>query len=135
DAAERRHERFAYPPDGPASLLMHPSDIPPDYYQARGFHLLVGGVDEHLALVQAIRSHGDGLILVEPYYDPIELVPRDRLFQLLARVDAFAPDINEARAICGTEHVPTLLADLGRAGAIIIIRMGKDGALAYDPKD
>ncbi|MCA1646566.1 MAG: PfkB family carbohydrate kinase [Chloroflexi bacterium] len=134
DAEEGRHERFSYPPDGLAGLRVSPSDVPPDYYQARGFHLLVGGVEEHLALVEAIRARGDGLILVEPYYDPIQQVPRGRLFELLASIDAFAPDLNEARAICGTDHLPTLLAELGRAGTIIIIRMGKHGAVAYDPR-
>ena len=134
DADERRHERFVYPPDGPAWASGRSVRHPARLLRGRGFHLLVGGVDEHLAQVEAIRAHGDGLILVEPYYDPIELVPRERLFELLARIDAFAPDLNEARAICGTDHVPTLLADLGRGGAIVIIRMGKRGALAYDPK-
>lgn len=135
DADERRHERFSYPPDGLAGLRVHPSDLPTGYYQARGFHLLVGGVDEHLALVEAIRGRGDGLILVEPYYDPIQQVSRRRLFELLARIDAFAPDLNEARAICGTDHLPTLLTELGRSGAVIIIRMGKHGTVAYDPRD
>src|SRR6185503_8620878 len=32
DADERRHERFVYPPDGPAGLLVALSDIPADYY-------------------------------------------------------------------------------------------------------
>jgi sugar/nucleoside kinase (ribokinase family) len=135
DADERRHEYFVYPPDGPAGLLVQPSDFPADYYHARGFQLQVGGVDDHLAQVEAIRGHGDGVILVEPYYDPIQLVPRDRLFELLARIDVFAPDFNEARAICDTDHVPTLLAELGRAGAIVIIRMGKQGAVTYDPRN
>jgi sugar/nucleoside kinase (ribokinase family) len=132
DADDRRHERFIYPSDGTDGLVVHPADLPPEYAAARGFHLLVGNVDEHLALVETIRDRGDSFILIEPYYDPIERVPRDRLFELLARVDAFAPDFNEARAICGTDDVPSLLADLGRTGAIIIIRMGKRGAVAYD---
>jgi hypothetical protein len=41
----------------------------------------------------------DPLVLIEPYYDPIERVPRDRLEQLLERIGAFAPDLNEARAM------------------------------------
>lgn len=97
--------------DPPAGLLIE---------RVRGFHLQVGGVGEHLALVEAIRGQGDGFILVEPYYDPIELVSRDRLVELLARIDAFAPDINEARAICGRitcQHYSRILDGRARSSS------------------
>ncbi len=134
DADERRHERFQFPPAGLAELIVRPTDLPQDFLDARAFHLLVGGVEEHLALVEAIRARGDAIILVEPYYDPIETVPRGRLTTLLASVDAFAPDLNEARAVCGTDHLPSILAELGRGGAIIIVRMGKHGSVVHDPR-
>jgi sugar/nucleoside kinase (ribokinase family) len=135
DSEEHRDEHFIYPPDGRTGLPVRPNQLPSEYYNARAFHLLVGDVEEHLALVDAIRGRGDALILIEPYYDPIEHVPRQRLSELLSCVDAFAPDLREARAICGTDHLPTLLADLGRSGVIVIIRMGKRGAVVYDPGD
>ncbi len=134
DAQERRHERFQFPPDGLASLVIHPADVPAHHLGARAFHLLVGSVDEHLALVDALRGRTDAMIMVEPYYDPIDAVPRGRLRTLLSRIDAFAPDLNEARAITATDHLPTILADLGKGGAIVVLRMGKRGAIVHDPR-
>jgi sugar/nucleoside kinase (ribokinase family) len=134
DADERRHETFQFPEAGLADLIVHPNAVPEAYLSARAFHLLVGSVEHHLALVEHLRARNDAaLVLVEPYYDPIERVPRDQLEMLLGRIDAFAPDFNEARAVCGSDDVPTILKHLSRAGAIVIVRMGKRGAVVYDP--
>jgi sugar/nucleoside kinase (ribokinase family) len=134
DADERRHETFQFPDAGLADLVVHPSTVPEAYLSARAFHLLVGSVEHHLALVEHLRARNDdALLLVEPYYDPIERVARDRLEMLLGRIDAFAPDVNEARAVCGSDDIPSILKHLGRAGAIVIVRMGSRGAVVYDP--
>lgn len=134
DAEERRHEAFQFPPAGLAGLNVSANDVPEAYLAAHAVHLLVGTVEHHLALVEHLAAHTpDALLLVEPYYDPIERVPRERLDELLERIDAFAPDLNEARAMCGTDDVPSILRHLGRAGAIVIVRMGKRGAVVYDP--
>lgn len=134
DADERRHERFRFPREGLAGLRISPPDVPAEYLGARAFHLLVGTIDDHIALIDLIRERTGALILVEPYYDPIEAVPRHRLRELLSRIDAFAPDLNEARAITGSDDLSTILTDLGQGGAIIVLRLGRHGAVIHDPR-
>ncbi len=134
DDRQRRHERFRSPRDGLRGLAIQPSDVPTEYRGARAFHVLVGNVADHLALVDALRGRPDRLILVEPYYDPVAAVPSDHLRALLSRIDAFAPDLDEARVLAASDHAPTILAELSRGGAIIVLRMGKAGAVVHDPR-
>jgi hypothetical protein len=107
DADEQRHETLQFPAVGQGDLLVSPTDVPEAYLSARAVHLLVGTIEHHFALLEHLHTNNmDPLVLIEPYYDPIERVPRDRLEQLLERIDAFAPDLNEARAVCDTDDVP-----------------------------
>jgi sugar/nucleoside kinase (ribokinase family) len=131
DAGERRHEEFRFPPGG-QGLSIATNEFPAAYLTASGFHLMAGAVTEHIQLAELLRGNSSATILVEPYYDPIGDVRASDLTLMLERVHVFAPDLAEASALTGTDHIPTMLDELSATGTIVVLRMGKRGALIRD---
>jgi sugar/nucleoside kinase (ribokinase family) len=105
-------------------------EIPPDYLQARGYHIQWGSLDElAIMLTQLHTANPDVKIAYEPSISHLagSLAAHG---PILSQIDLFTPDREEAGAITGTTDVPGMIDTLLNAGArLVALRMGAAGSL------
>ena len=105
-------------------------DMPDDYRDAKGFHVVWGrDLAELGSLLEKLRkSNPTTCLLWEPSPDHMEGKP-DEYESLLKQVDVFSPDIQQATLITGVEDVADISSTLTNWGArTIAIRMGEQGS-------
>ena len=105
------------------------SDIPPDWQQARGFHLL-HEVWELPAYARALRAGGVGCLLAEP--PPSDFAPEKlaHFAEFLPLVDIFSPNWEESSLLLGVDDPEAIVARFLEMGApLVALRMGEAGSL------
>jgi len=105
-------------------------EMPPDYREARGFHLHFGTLAQTAELVEKLRAVNPAACIV---WEPTALQftgTDDEFHAVLSRVDLVSPDLDEARQMTGhgtaEGSVETLL---GWGVQIVALRMGARGSL------
>jgi sugar/nucleoside kinase (ribokinase family) len=106
------------------------SDIPVDYLQARGVHLQWGSPAELVQILAQLRAANPAVrIVCEPSLAHLAGA-LDAHRPMLAQVDVFSPDREEARALTGTDDIARMFECLLEAGArMVALRMGALGSL------
>jgi sugar/nucleoside kinase (ribokinase family) len=106
------------------------AEIPPDYLQARGFHLQWGAPAELAQLIAQLRAANPAVrIICEPALDHLDGM-LDVYRPVLTQVDLFSPDRDEARALTGTDDIAAIFDCLLDSGArMVALRMGAIGSL------
>jgi sugar/nucleoside kinase (ribokinase family) len=127
---ERRIEVFRTSEDDFYRLEARFDELPADYLTARGYHLSHGTLADMAALVTRLRRVNPTACLVwEP--SPLHSAGSGEAFRpVLAQVDAFSPDVSEARAITGQSELQAMIGTLLDWGArFVALRMGARGSL------
>ena len=104
-------------------------EMPPDYFQARGFHICHGTLVETTDVVTRLRAaNPTARIVWEP--TPLQQTATpENMGAILANVDVFSPDRTEAMEIAGRETPEDAVATLLDWGAsIVALRMGAAGS-------
>jgi cytidine kinase len=105
-------------------------EMPPDYLEARGYHLHVGTLAQMAELVEKLRAVNPAAQLVwEP--NPLHFKGTGDEFQaVLSRVDLVSPDLDEARQITGESTTDGMIETLlGWGVPAVALRMGARGSL------
>ncbi len=92
------------------------------FYLQRGLHTRV------VELFQKVKASGLTISL-DPNDDPDDLWQGD-LMKVLPYVDVFLPNAREARKITGTEDLQIAMAHLAKLVPIVVVKVGKEGAIA-----
>jgi sugar/nucleoside kinase (ribokinase family) len=105
-------------------------DIPPDYLQARGYHIQWGSLDELTKMLTQLRAANPSVqIGCEPSISQLA-GSLDAHRPILSQTDLFTPDLEEAGALTGATDVPGMIDTLLNAGArLVALRMGAAGSL------
>jgi cytidine kinase len=124
----RRTEIFRTDMEQFRQMLPSPTEVPVNYLAARGIHFFDFG---DYAEVIKLRSHFENTVLLwEPYLPPTSEVTLECIKEALAHVDIFAPNYDEARRLCGTDHLEQIMNDILACGvAVVAIRMGVQGSI------
>jgi len=127
---ERRIEVFRTSIEDFDRLKPQFSEIPPDYLRARGFHLQWGSPADLAQLIAQLRAANPMVrIVCEPALAHLAGA-LDANRPVLAQVDLFSPDRDEARALTGTNDIARIFDCLLDAGArMVALRMGAAGSL------
>ena len=127
---ERRIEIFRTSLDDLGRFQVTKYDLPDTYYQARGFHLQWGTLEqlEELIISLRIKNH-DLTIIWEPTADNLE--EQSAGYQkILPYVNLFTPDMGEAEMITGHSNPKQICETLFSWGVpLVAIRMGEKGSL------
>jgi sugar/nucleoside kinase (ribokinase family) len=126
---ERRIEIFRTSIDDFYAIEPTLDEMPPDYFQARGFHICHGTLAETTDVVTRLRAaNPTARIVWEP--TPLQQTATpENIGAVLANVDVFSPDRTEAMAISGRETPEDAVATLLAWGApIVALRMGAAGS-------
>lgn len=132
EADGTRHEVFRTDFSQMQYALIRPEEYPEDYKKAKGIHLHCAAEEVPL-WVEFLKSHGQPVILWEPW-DPV-MVPENReLFrQNAALVDVVSPNLDEGRLMTGkTDPQQVLQALLDLDANCVALRMGEHGSLIGD---
>ena len=120
-------------------LDVRPTDVPPDYARAHGFHLAPDEFVVHSTLPVMLRHQGVGYITCDPGFRYMQPAFADDVKHLVRGLDAFLPSEAEARALFASSSGAPLgdlwqaAEALGAMGAkIIVIKSGMHGQLMYD---
>ena len=105
-------------------------EMPPDYLEARGYHLHFGTLAQTAELVDMLRAVNPTACLV---WEPTALQftgTGDEFHAVLSRVDLVSPDLDEARQMTG-QSTADGMADtlLGWGVPTVALRMGARGSL------
>jgi len=105
-------------------------EIPPDYLQARGFHLQWGSPAELAQLIAQLRAANPAVrIVCEPALAHLAGA-LDANRPVLTQVDLFSPDRDAARVLTGTDDIARIFDCLHDSGArMVALRMGAAGSL------
>jgi cytidine kinase len=105
-------------------------EMPPDYLEARGYHLHFGTLTQTAELVEKLRAVNPTARLV---WEPTALQftgTGDQFNAVLSRVDLVSPDVDEARQMTGQSTVQGMAGTLlGWGVPIVALRMGARGSL------
>ncbi len=126
---ERRFELFRTDFDDFIRRSPQLEEMPKDYWQAKGFHLLSDARGGEAEVVDALKRQGNPIVLWEP--PPLIVTPegRDMAREILPRVDIFSPNLREATALCETSDVEAIMDTLIDWGTeIVSLRMGIQGS-------
>jgi cytidine kinase len=126
---ERRIEIFRTSIDDFYAIEPTLDDMPPDYFQARGFHICHGTLAETTEVVTRLRAaNPTARIVWEP--TPLQQTATpENMGAVLVNVDVFSPDRSEATEITGQETPEVAVATLLEWGApIVALRMGAEGS-------
>jgi ribokinase len=126
---ERRIEIFRTSIDDFYAIEPTLDEMPPDYFQARGFHICHGTLAETTDVVTRLRAaNPTARIVWEP--TPLQQTATpENIGAVLANVDVFSPDRTEAMEISGRETPEDAVATLLAWGApIVALRMGAEGS-------
>lgn len=114
------------------TMTIHPEEIEGEHLTGRAYHLAPAPVKQQAALVKHLRPSG-GLISLDPHelwingYEAI-------IEAMLAEVDFFLPSRFEARLLYGTDAPEEAARAFARWGPkAVVIKLGEDGSLVYDP--
>jgi sugar/nucleoside kinase (ribokinase family) len=127
---DRRVEVFHTPITALVEYAPQLADMPVDYQQARGIHLLWGRTFAELReLVTGLVAANPQVTLVwEPYDDYLHGGVKD-FRPILEQLALFSPDIDQARAITGAADVRVMAQMLLEWGAPrVAIRIGAQGS-------
>jgi sugar/nucleoside kinase (ribokinase family) len=105
--------------------------LPPDYRQARGFHLGVHPDEPDLEFIESLRSLG-AIVSVEPFRQAERQLTDLEVQQLMAAGQIISPNRQEAESMVGPGRPPDLIRRMVAAGAqVIALRQGSGGALVH----
>ncbi len=105
-------------------------ELPPEYCQAKGFHLNRGKPAATLELATRLRAINPEVTLVwEP--TPLNVAATEEEFRsILPLVDLVSPDLGEAREMTGQSDPEEMIGVLLERGArMVALRMGARGSL------
>ncbi len=105
-------------------------EIPTHYFQAKGFHVSWGSLDELSEFMRrAKRSNPKTAVLWEP--QPTHLQADFSAFQcVLKQCDIFSPNFEEGSRLCQKTDASVIVDTLLHWGApMVVLRMGKEGSL------
>lgn len=119
---------------GPAigqQLGRSPDKLPPDYHQARGFHLGVHPEEPDLDFIKALRDKG-AVVSIEPFRAAQRPLTGDEVRALVSAGQIFSPNVAEAESLVGPAEPDELIRRLVQAGAqIVALRQGAGGAIVH----
>lgn len=128
---ERRIEIFRTEFDDFIRMTPLLKEIPANYWQAKGFHLLSDSRKGPAEVVNAIQQRNTSVVLWEPPPLIVTTEGRDMAREILPLVDIFSPNLREATALCETSDVESILEILTGWGAkVVALRMGIRGSVA-----
>jgi sugar/nucleoside kinase (ribokinase family) len=130
DANDLRVETFQTELDEFLRCHVQEEDLPRNYRQAQGFHLIWGSLTKLGTLIHSLRRTNPTITLVvEPTPQQVE-EPAENFQAVLPYMTLFSPNIDEATAVTGST-IPEEMADIFLAwGApLVSIRMGAKGSL------
>ncbi len=127
---ERRVEVFRTDIEDFYRLKVQFEEMPPDYLEARGYHLHFGTVAETAALAGKLRAVNPTACLV---WEPTQLEltgTGDEFHAALSQVDLVSPDLGEARQMTGQSTAEGMAETLlGWGVPVVALRMGARGSL------
>lgn len=114
------------------SAIIRPEEYSSSYFQAKGVHLHCAPEDVP-EWVDFLRSHGQPVILWEPW-DPVMVPENQELFRRnAALVDVVSPNLGEGRLLTGKNDPQEVLQALLALDAhCVALRMGEQGSLIGD---
>jgi ribokinase len=105
-------------------------EMPPDYLEARGYHLHFGTLAETVELAEKLRAVNPTAYLV---WEPTQLEftgTDDEFHAVLSRVDLVSPDLDEARQMTDQTTTQGMIETLlGWGVPAVALRMGRRGSL------
>ncbi|MDH3674355.1 MAG: PfkB family carbohydrate kinase [Anaerolineae bacterium] len=105
--------------------------LPPDYWQARGFHLGVHPEEPDLDFIESLRDLG-AVVSVEPFRQAERLLTDIEVQRLMSAGQIISPNQQEAESLVGPGRPPDLIRRMVAAGAqVIALRQGSGGALVH----
>ncbi len=106
------------------------AELPDDYLLAQGWHLDWGNMSELAELIAHVRQVNPNLKLVWET-TPEQLIGKATVARgILAAVDLFAPDLEEAQALTGETSIARIVDKLlGWGLAALALRLGARGSL------
>lgn len=130
-----RIEVFRTSLDSFLTHMVREIDLPAHYRQAKGIHLIWGGLPALADLIHSLRRTNPAITLAVELTPQQEKEPADHFKLVLPHVSLFSPNLDEATAVTGLTN-PNDIADLFLAwGApIVAIRMGAEGSLIKTQK-
>jgi len=112
-----------------------PSDLPPEILEGAFVHCAPMPWDKQIALVRHARQCGAAFISLDPPFQFMEGMGKEKLGEGLGFVDAFLPSCQEVRALfpdlSPDEALERLVREFPHLKAIVI-KLGADGAIGYD---
>ena len=126
---ERRVEIFRTSIDDFYAIEPTLDEMPPDYFQARGFHVCHGTLADLTDVVTRLRAANPTVrIIWEP--TPVQSAGTpEAVAAALTQVDVISPDRGEAMALTGRGSPEDAIAALLDLGAkIVALRMGSSGS-------
>lgn len=108
--------------------------LPPEYRQARGYHVGIHPEAPDLEFLAALRQTG-AWVSVEPFRAAQRSLAEPELRALLSAGQIFSPNQTEAESLVGAGEPAELVRRLAAAGAeIVALRLGPTGALVHRAK-
>jgi sugar/nucleoside kinase (ribokinase family) len=127
---ERRIEVFRTKESDFYRMEARLEEMPPAYFQARGFHVHHGTLLQMADVLSRLRAVNPGACMVwEP--TPVQHSGSEEEFRgVLSRVDLVSPDLGEALQMTGQETLPGAIATLlGWGAPLVAVRMGARGSM------
>ncbi len=107
--------------------------MPPDYLEARGYHLHFGTLAETAELAEKLRAVNPTACLV---WEPTQLEftgTGEEFHAVLSQVDLVSPDLGEARQMTGQSTAEGMVETLlGWGVPVVALRMGARGIAGGD---
>lgn len=113
-----------------AQLGRRLEDLPPDYRQARGFHLGLHPEEPDLDFINALRA--GAVVSIEPFRPSTRSLSEAELRALVSAGQIFSPNEAEAASLVGPGEPLEQIRRLVEAGAeIVALRQGEKGATVH----
>jgi fructoselysine-6-P-deglycase FrlB-like protein/sugar/nucleoside kinase (ribokinase family) len=131
-----RHWLYRTPRERSREVAVQPDDIPPDWLTGNPppvVHIAAMPLDAAEAIVDMVRRVAPSALITLDTHEDYVVDYRQRLRALAARVDAFLPSRSEVADLVGYDDPERALLELvALPGAMVVIKMGADGALVWD---
>lgn len=129
----QRTEVFRTDIDQFLDIAPKPALLPKNYSQTKGVHLQCATPEPLKSWVKRLRECECECILWEPWDKYCQPENREEIYDLLALVDVFSPNLAEAQRVTGIKDVDHIAERLLLEGArCVAIRMGEDGSLVVN---
>jgi sugar/nucleoside kinase (ribokinase family)/fructoselysine-6-P-deglycase FrlB-like protein len=133
-----RHWLYRTPRERSREVAVQPGDLPPGWLTSDPppvVHVAAMPLDAAEAIVDAVRRVAPSAVITLDTHEDYVADYRQRLRALAARVDAFLPSRSEVADLVGYDDPERALLELiALPAAMIVIKMGADGALVWDKR-